>query len=297
MQMTEIFDPEYWSTVWDKHNHTYNAWEQEPGFNPGEMWNKRAKGFAANTVGKGGSGRWRQTLDFLQTKMQLEPGKKVLDIGCGPGSFAIPFAQMGLEVTALDPAEQMLVQLQEYLPEDLSGKITPMLGMWEELDVEKLGWAGQFDLVFASMSPGISSQEMLKRMNRCSKGWCYLSTFSGPKVSLLYTEMWRELFGVPLENHRLDVIFPFNALYAMGYAPFITYMDIDSEQEQSVAELLEEAKVMVRRSSVDLSRSGLETEIESFLCSRKDGNGMVRQHRKHTVAMLLWDVNRIRSRG
>ena len=38
----------------------------------------------------------------------LEPGDAVMDLGCGPGLLAIPFAQAGMKVTAVDPEPEML---------------------------------------------------------------------------------------------------------------------------------------------------------------------------------------------
>lgn len=38
----------------------------------------------------------------------LKPGDPVLDLGCGPGNLAIPFARMGMRVMAMDPEPDML---------------------------------------------------------------------------------------------------------------------------------------------------------------------------------------------
>jgi len=38
----------------------------------------------------------------------LKPGDAVLDLGCGPGLLAVPFAAMGMKVTAVDPEPDML---------------------------------------------------------------------------------------------------------------------------------------------------------------------------------------------
>ncbi len=38
----------------------------------------------------------------------LEPGDAVLDLGCGPGTLAVPFAQAGMRVTGVDPEPAML---------------------------------------------------------------------------------------------------------------------------------------------------------------------------------------------
>jgi len=38
----------------------------------------------------------------------LKPGDRAMDLGCGPGLLAIPFARAGLKVTAVDPEPEML---------------------------------------------------------------------------------------------------------------------------------------------------------------------------------------------
>lgn len=41
----------------------------------------------------------------------MEPGDRVMDLGCGPGLLAIPFAVAGMAVTAIDPEPEMLAEL------------------------------------------------------------------------------------------------------------------------------------------------------------------------------------------
>jgi SAM-dependent methyltransferase len=43
----------------------------------------------------------------------LKPGERVLDLGCGPGLLAIPFAQAGARVTGVDPEPDMLAAAEE----------------------------------------------------------------------------------------------------------------------------------------------------------------------------------------
>lgn len=42
----------------------------------------------------------------------LTPGARVMDLGCGPGLLAIPFARAGMAVTAVDPEPEMLAALR-----------------------------------------------------------------------------------------------------------------------------------------------------------------------------------------
>jgi len=50
----------------------------------------------------------QRLLARLAALMGLRPGDPVLDLGCGPGSLAIPLARMGMAVTAMDPEPDML---------------------------------------------------------------------------------------------------------------------------------------------------------------------------------------------
>jgi SAM-dependent methyltransferase len=40
--------------------------------------------------------------------LSLRPGDQVLDLGCGTGMLAVPFARFGMAVTAMDPEPEML---------------------------------------------------------------------------------------------------------------------------------------------------------------------------------------------
>ncbi|MCR9177921.1 MAG: class I SAM-dependent methyltransferase [Alphaproteobacteria bacterium] len=47
-------------------------------------------------------------IDGLIARFGIGPGTKVIDVGCGPGLLAVPFARTGAEVLAIDPNEPML---------------------------------------------------------------------------------------------------------------------------------------------------------------------------------------------
>jgi ubiquinone/menaquinone biosynthesis C-methylase UbiE len=49
-----------------------------------------------------------EVLEFLAREFALDAEVRVLDLGCGPGTLAIPLAQMAGEVVAVDPESQML---------------------------------------------------------------------------------------------------------------------------------------------------------------------------------------------
>ena len=73
---------------------------------------------------------------------------RVLDIGCGPGRWTVPFAKACNSVTAMDFSSPMLEHARKYCEKaGVSGKVDFQNGRVEELDVSKSG--GPFDLVLA----------------------------------------------------------------------------------------------------------------------------------------------------
>ncbi|HEX4861439.1 MAG TPA: methyltransferase domain-containing protein [Rhizomicrobium sp.] len=52
-------------------------------------------------------------IDWVIALVGLEPGDAVLDLGCGPGTLAVPFAQAGMRVTGVDPEPAMLAAARE----------------------------------------------------------------------------------------------------------------------------------------------------------------------------------------
>ncbi|HET8929202.1 MAG TPA: class I SAM-dependent methyltransferase [Acidimicrobiales bacterium] len=49
-----------------------------------------------------------QEVDFLVETLDLEPGMRVLDVGCGPGRHALELAARGMDVTGVDISERFI---------------------------------------------------------------------------------------------------------------------------------------------------------------------------------------------
>ncbi len=65
--------------------------------------------------------RWVKTrgeVDQLLDLMQLPPGSKILDIGCGPGRFSLELARRGYGVTGIDRTEAFLVSARKVAAEE-----------------------------------------------------------------------------------------------------------------------------------------------------------------------------------
>jgi SAM-dependent methyltransferase len=220
------------------------------------------------------------------------PGGKlsILDIGCGPGSFALAFARRGHNVTALDHAGKMLEMLREKLAAEqgLPGAVQTVLADWTELDLDDRGWRGRFDLVFASMTPGIRDVATLEKAMAASRCFVYLSRFAGPRIMPSLEAAWEELRGGTYHSPSLDIIYPFNWLYASGFRPVIGYNRWEREHRQTAEEALEELlDILSMRMPVD---NVSEQKVRELVISRSD-QGLVVERKGATAAMLLWRVD------
>jgi SAM-dependent methyltransferase len=58
-----------------------------------------------------------EEVNFLQEQFASQQGKRVLDIPCGAGRYAVPLAKLGYTVTGLDISSQFLTEAQRFAQE------------------------------------------------------------------------------------------------------------------------------------------------------------------------------------
>lgn len=113
-----------------------------------DYWTKRASGYSEYNQQEMADARrrmWKKKLlELLKAQFpQREPSEiRVLDVGTGPGFFAILLAESGYRVTAVDYTEEMLKEAKKNAG-SLSQKIHWMVGDAQNLKLE----SGQFDAV------------------------------------------------------------------------------------------------------------------------------------------------------
>jgi SAM-dependent methyltransferase len=80
----------------------------------------------------------RQEVEFLIGALELEPGMRVLDVGCGPGRHAHALAKQGIIVHGIDISERFV---------DLARASAPGGATFERLDARVLPFRAEFDAV------------------------------------------------------------------------------------------------------------------------------------------------------
>lgn len=100
--------------------------------------------FAERTLDKDNCDKRQKTITWLQELGALQEGATVLDIGAGPGNWALPLAVLGAFVTALEPAEVMINILQGRIRTEETSSIAIRRATWQEIDLDREGWRGAF---------------------------------------------------------------------------------------------------------------------------------------------------------
>lgn len=192
-------------------------------------WNRRAKGFSRMTEGREMQMIQARVFAFLDSVGAIQPAFSVLDIGAGPGNFTLPLAQKTAHVAALEPASEMVRIAKAQAEAQGLDNVEFITQSWEDIPEKTV--AGQYDLVFASMSPGISTPAMTEKMVKACRGFCFLSGFAGPRWRRIYGGLWKAVFEEEMGDNPTDFIYPLSLIYAMGYRPELRFYTTVWNQE------------------------------------------------------------------
>ncbi len=154
--------------------------------------------------------------------MKLSPNSRVLDIGAGPGTLAIPISQRVAHVTAVEPSDGMMGVMQDNIKEYGIENIDPVHKNWEAVDVES-DLSAPYDVVFASYSLGMKDiRTSVQKMVDASSKYVYLYWFAGETSWDMHSrKLWPLLHGSEYQPApKCDVLY--NVLYDMGIYPNIS---------------------------------------------------------------------------
>lgn len=251
------------------------------------FWDNRAPEFNKLVSLGSPDERIRKIVEFLLQNNLLIKTNSVLDIGCGPGRFAVEFAKNSTDVTGIDISDKMLDYAKENAEaEDLTNVSFKNVN-WDEVNLKEYGWKKRFDLVTAINSPGIHDQITLDKMIGASKGYCFLSNFVDRFDSVqdvIRTKVLR------LEEKRFynNVIYSiFNILWLSGYYPSITYVDTNREHVRTVEEACRYYGPFFEtdNNSVDQTNDLIRSYLEEI-----STDGLVRETVRSKTAWIFWKV-------
>ncbi|MDD1703476.1 MAG: class I SAM-dependent methyltransferase [Methanoregula sp.] len=183
-------DPFFWREQWRQLKLAHCA---VPGYgNAKEFWADKKM---IRTVYLKDHKKRRKSDAVCLEAMGIPGGSRVLDIGAGPGKYAVPLAGRGCGVTVVEPSPVMREALVENMRERGVTGITVIPKRWEDVTVEELG--GPFDAVIASYSLTMMDMgKALAKMQACCRGTVHLFWFlTSPAWVQVNRDLWPLLHG------------------------------------------------------------------------------------------------------
>jgi SAM-dependent methyltransferase len=155
--------------------------------------------------------------DFL-SRMDIKGDEVVLDIGCGPGTLAIPLAKRVKQVIAIDFSAKMLQELEAYAAKEGITNIKTYLLGWED------DWSilPQVDISVASRSLEVDEiDKALTKMTAQTNKTCYVTYMAGGS----YVDMEiLDFIGKKIIT-KPDFWYIPILLYKEGYFPYVDYIE------------------------------------------------------------------------
>jgi SAM-dependent methyltransferase len=216
-------------------------------------------------------------LDFLLQSIHRD--LTVLDIGAGDGRWTIPLAKKAKEVTAVEPAEDMLALLQDNL-KDSQVSVRTLQSTWEEARVEP------HDIVVCAhalySSPDLAL--FVHKMEQHARIACFLAVRL-PPVDGVLGELSRAIQGRTFDS--ANEVIAFNALYSLGiYANVLVEKDIYPWFNNTLEDAFVRAKRHLHLESSSIHDGLIRDTLAKRLRSTPDGyfwpDGM-------RSALLWWD--------
>ena len=275
-------DAQFWAKAWQEARRTSSlgpGYRNEQGWR--EFWDLFAEHYAF---------RNRQTRQAADTVVEslLHDGvinheSKILDIGCGPGTYTLPLAARAKQVTGLDLSGPMLEVLR---------KEARYFGVEDCLEIVPADWGefpneAAYDLVFAAKTPAIHDYASLMKMNQISRRFCCLVSFAGSYNFALRNQLWAHIMGKSIQSRAFDVQFPFNILYQEGYLPNLKFISHRYQHREPFDYLLKHYTCYFRI----FGREGkeVETKIRDFLMERAQ-DGYCEDFIEETLGVMWWEV-------
>lgn len=239
-----------------------------------QKWDKKAEKFAETFVEK--PNHYTQALLAL---MEISQGDSVLDIGCGPGTLAIPLAKQCQQVYALDFSQGMLDLLKGYQQQQQLTNITPLHYAWQD------HWESvpQADIVIASRSTLVGDlDDAIDKVIAKAKKRVYLTAITDRHFldEAIFKAIGRESIGFP------TYIYLLNRLYQRGIEAEVRFIEgcaghFSGEDYRAFEQAVE--------FSLGSLTSQEKTQLEAFYQTRQTAQLPIKQGQRRW-AVLSWNV-------
>lgn len=260
-----------WNKLWQE-GRKKKSWKNKKG----KDWDARAKGFAERNVGS-------PYVDRFINLIHPDPNWTVLDIGCGPGTLAIPLAKIVKKVTAVDFSTDMLKELQQRAEKEKLNNINTIHGSWED-NWQKIG-IKPHDVAIASRSLAVNDlKTALKKLNDHTNKTVFISDRVGPGPfdPDIFEAIGREFKPGP------DYIYTVNLLYQMDIHARVDFITIDAAKTYPSPQKALESCAWIFDTLTAQEEKKLEVYVENHLVKINDTKWQLKRRLPPQWALIWW---------
>ncbi len=249
-----------------------------------DMWNSMAQSFGEQELP---SFENNQFLQLLDKNRMFDSGSRILDVGCGTGSYSLALATRCREVVGVDLSSNMIGIAKKKSMEKKIMNVEFRCLDWNETDLSQEEFEKGFDLVISHMTPAVQSADTFQKLSQASKSWCVLS--KPTRRSDPVSDEVKKLIGISerRESSDMDILYAFGLLWLQGLLPRFEY----EQQRWSMKKTLDEASgLYINRVKTyrDISMEE-EEKIRTYLQSIQK-NGLICENVDTTIVTLYWHV-------
>lgn len=191
-----------------------------------EDWSERAEDYSESR--RTNKYEFGETVySILEAHGAVNQKARVLEVGSGPGTFVIPFAQKVEHVTAVEPAEGMIGMINRNASEAGIKNYEIIPKIWQDVNIKE--FPALYDLTITStviwMFRDIMTQ--IHRMEEASKGYCCVvgGLSSGQTFE---AKLWKRIMGEALHPEYPEYPLIYNLLYTEGRIPQVRVINYTS---------------------------------------------------------------------
>jgi len=259
-----------WNELW-RNGRKQKSWHSKGA----EDWDRKAASFSERN-------NHSPYIALFLSRLPLDPSFSILDVGCGPGTLALPLAVQVDRVTAIDYSEKMLDALRQRAEEKGLTNISCVHCSWES-DWQSHG-IEPADIAIASRSMNVADlSAAIDKLNAYGSRYVFISDRIAPSPfdPEAFAAIGRDFNSGP------DYIFTLNLLYSKGIHANVEILQLDPDIEfKSMEEALQTYRWMFKEIT-DTELGKLKKYLESRIIATADCL-VLRRRYPPRWAMIWW---------
>lgn len=276
----ELLNPEFWKEAWDcADENRKKSTGDEQGNDWKKLWDKQSKRYAMSFESL--LNERRILVDFFISQGIVKNGDSILDIGCGTGSFVIPFLENGFEVTALDSSEKMLEEMKSAIQKMNLSKPECINEKFQDYKSER-----KFDIVIAAFTPAVKGADLLFKMENFARKYSILLASYDQNMFAARNYLYELVFNEPHNAIGYNAFFPLNLLYTLGRMPNLKIYETEEDKQNPLDEQIDYYLEYFKTLGKD--DAGTKKIVTRYF-EERSVDGVVHNKFKKRTAVIWWN--------